>query len=649
MIIWLFDYITYPREGGFNLKKVNIHRRFLLLIVLGLSVNLVCSQTGTISNISVQPRTDGSGMVDVHFNLSGSADSYNILIEVSFDAGDTYTPIPTIYLSGDLQGISPGNRHVVWDGYGSFPNEFSTQTRIKIVATAADNGGGNGDDTEVVDVINPATGQIWMDRNLGASRAAISITDTEAYGDLYQWGRAADGHQIRTSGTTFALSSSDTPGHGDFILTSSSPLDWRSPQNDNLWHGVNGTNNPCPAGYRLPTEAEFNAERLSWSSNNVAGAFASPLKLPVTGRREPQSNGMIDLENKGFYWSSTVDVANSRSLLFRSGDAVMVSNHRALGSSVRCLKDSEPNTHTLNLNISPTGTGQVSGAGEYGEGMTVAITAIPNVNYQFVNWTGDTDHIADANASSTTLTMPAQNITLTANFAAENGSGNIQPGEGVTDIDGNFYPSVIIGNQEWMAENLRVTKYNNGDAIPTGLENSEWQTTANGAYAIYNNDNAMLEAYGKLYNWYAVVDARGLCPNGWHVPSDAEWTNLVDYMVAQGYPNEWNYPNGAANALKSCRQVSTPLGGDCDTAEHPRWNSHSTHYGTDEFGFSALPGGNRDRYGVFGSVGHYVNLWSSSESNSIYAWRWALGSNNGKLGRYSNNKEDGGSIRCLRD
>jgi hypothetical protein len=125
-----------------------------------------------------------------------------------------------------------------------------------------------------------------MDRNLGASRAATSSTDAEAYGDLYQWGRAADGHQKRTSGTTSTLSNSDTPGHGNFILAPNSPYDWRSPQNNNLWQGVNGTNNPCPAGYRLPTEAELNAERLSWSSNNAAGAFASPLKLPVAGYRD---------------------------------------------------------------------------------------------------------------------------------------------------------------------------------------------------------------------------------------------------------------------------------------------------------------------------------------------------------------------------
>jgi len=141
------------------------------------------------------------------------------------------------------------------------------------------------EETIVVDVTNPATGMTWMDRNLGASRAATSSTDSQAYGDLYQWGRASDGHEKRTSSTRGTLSSSDQPGHGDFITTSGSPYDWRSPQNDNLWQGVDGVNNPCPVGYRLPTDSEWDAERGSWSSNNSSGAYGSPLKLPVAGFR----------------------------------------------------------------------------------------------------------------------------------------------------------------------------------------------------------------------------------------------------------------------------------------------------------------------------------------------------------------------------
>jgi len=120
------------------------------------------------------------------------------------------------------------------------------------------------------EVQNPKTGKIWMDRNLGANEVATSITDAAAYGDLYQWGRAADGHQLRTSTTTSTLSTSDTPGNALFIISGGGggAQDWRTPANDNLWQGVNGINNPCPAGYRLPTYAELVSERSTWSSSD---------------------------------------------------------------------------------------------------------------------------------------------------------------------------------------------------------------------------------------------------------------------------------------------------------------------------------------------------------------------------------------------
>jgi uncharacterized protein (TIGR02145 family) len=191
--------------------------------------------------------------------------------------------------------------------------------------------------TAIVDVTNPTTGRIWMDRNLGASQVAISSTDANSYGDLYQWGRSSDGHQCRTSPTTSTLSSTDQPAHGDFILAPSSPFDWRSPQNTNLWQGVNGVNNPCPSGYRLPTEAELNAERLSWGSNNAIGAFASPLKLPVAGLRV--SNGLSFVGSSGYYWSSTVSGTDSHRLDFTSNGANLSVSVRAGGLSVRCLKD----------------------------------------------------------------------------------------------------------------------------------------------------------------------------------------------------------------------------------------------------------------------------------------------------------------------
>lgn len=188
------------------------------------------------------------------------------------------------------------------------------------------------------------TGRIWMDRNLGASRVATSSTDAASYGDLYQWGRGADGHQLRNSLTTTNLSSLDQPGNGNFIRATDLSYNWRNPQNSNLWQGVNGINNPCPNGYRLPTAAEWDEEQASWISRNASGAFASPLKLPMAGYRY-RTNGSLRLVGSGgFYWSSTVvgipSLPNSRKLTFNS--SIFESNdtyYRADGFSVRCIKD----------------------------------------------------------------------------------------------------------------------------------------------------------------------------------------------------------------------------------------------------------------------------------------------------------------------
>jgi uncharacterized protein (TIGR02145 family) len=193
--------------------------------------------------------------------------------------------------------------------------------------------------TAIVNVTNPITGRTWMDRNLGASQAATSSTDTAAYGDLYQWGRGADGHQCRNSATTSTLSNTDQPGHGNFIIVGVTPDDWRSPQNTNLWQGVNGVNNPCPSGYRLPTETELNNERTSWSNNSIVGAFASPLKLTMPGNRL-NNNGLLNNEGAaGTYWSSMISFNNSSELYILSNYADLGNAGRANGLSVRCIKD----------------------------------------------------------------------------------------------------------------------------------------------------------------------------------------------------------------------------------------------------------------------------------------------------------------------
>ena len=200
-----------------------------------------------------------------------------------------------------------------------------------------------GTPTEIVDVTNPITGKTWMDRNLGASQVATSSTDSLAYGDCYQWGRGVDGHQCRNSDTTSTRSSTDQPGHRDFITYGSWYYqqwhDWRSTQNDNLWQGVSGTNNPCQSGYRLPTKAEWEAEIATWVSDDASGAFASQLKLPLAGSRGSSWGEIYGVGSEGNYWSSTVDGTGSYLLYFGSSNAGIGYKFRASGLSVRCIKD----------------------------------------------------------------------------------------------------------------------------------------------------------------------------------------------------------------------------------------------------------------------------------------------------------------------
>lgn len=209
--------------------------------------------------------------------------------------------------------------------------------------------------TVIQDVVNPLTNRVWMDRNLGSNRVAISPTDAQAYGSLFQWGRRADGHQCFnrypgdgvTSSPNSAVGatvSTDTPPNNVFIRVNVAPNDWRSPQNNLLWQGLTGTNNPCPIGYRIPTDAEWNAERLSWvqapisSTNDANGAFNSPLKLSMGGFRRGNTGLINSLDVNGSYWSSTVNSTNARGLNFTPTTAGSNSFSRSQGFSVRCIK-----------------------------------------------------------------------------------------------------------------------------------------------------------------------------------------------------------------------------------------------------------------------------------------------------------------------
>ena len=188
------------------------------------------------------------------------------------------------------------------------------------------------------------TGKTWMDRNLGAFQVASSSTDAASYGDLYQWGRNSDGHQIRTSIIAGGPVASGSEG-SNFITNGGNSFnigrtDWLSTQDDTRWYGsTKGTEDPCPSGFRVPTEAEWQAELLFFDPRNAAGAYNSPLKLPVAGYRDGSNGALGNVGSHGYYWSSTVDRTWGRMLRIDSSSGRMYGGARFFGYSVRCIKE----------------------------------------------------------------------------------------------------------------------------------------------------------------------------------------------------------------------------------------------------------------------------------------------------------------------
>ena len=217
----------------------------------------------------------------------------------------------------------------------------------------------------------------------------------------------------------------------------------------------------------------------------------------------------------------------------------------------------------------------------------------------------------------------------------------------IYDVDSNVYNTVLIDMQCWTKENLKVTKYNDGTLITLNNTytstspdvSTVWQGYLTGAYSIYANESSTgpnATNYGYLYNWYAATDLRKLCPTGWHVPTDTEWTNLIQFID----------PTASANAEGTYQ--STSAGGKLKSIGTTFWISPNTD--ADNFrGFSALPGGFRLYDASFNGIGSSAYFWSATEYNSNNGWLRGLANVNGWVNRYVYTKSTGSSIRCLRD
>jgi uncharacterized protein (TIGR02145 family) len=210
-------------------------------------------------------------------------------------------------------------------------------------------------------------------------------------------------------------------------------------------------------------------------------------------------------------------------------------------------------------------------------------------------------------------------------------------GGGVTDVEGNSYQTIIINGQEWMSQNLTTSTYADGSQILNLTDSVSWVNTTEGAWAHYNNDPQMEIPFGKLYNWYTVADQRNVCPNGWHVPSDIEWKQLLNFLDPNA--NGGLATNTAGGLMKSTGTVEAGTG---------YWNQPNTG-ATNESGFSALPGGQRNDDHPFNFMGSFAYFWSSDvigQSNAIFYILFAMNAN---ALRSNFSKSFGMSVRCIKD
>jgi uncharacterized protein (TIGR02145 family) len=364
-------YAQAPEKIDFQAVIRNSHNQLVSNQPIGMRVSILQdSVSGTAVYVEThQPTTNTNGLVSIAIgagtvvsgtfaDIDWSDGPFYVKTEADPTGETSYTITGTSQLLSVPYALYAKTAQTLATGLSVSPNGdtlyLGLSSWVIVPGISAANGSpatgselcGSGS-TEIVDVTS-WTGMVWMDRNLGASQAATSSTDSASYGSLYQWGRGSDGHQCRNSAVVTTLSSSDQPGHGDFISGS----DWRNPTNDNLWQGVNGVNNPCPSGYRLPTAAEFDIEVGTWETTDIFGANEAPLKLPAAGYRQGEdfiwgsisilSGSIYNVGTYGWYWSSTIDDSgNPVQLYFAEDDAYTTAGGRTDGGSVRCIKEPE--------------------------------------------------------------------------------------------------------------------------------------------------------------------------------------------------------------------------------------------------------------------------------------------------------------------
>ena len=430
------------------------------------------------------------------------------------------------------------------------------------------------------------------------------------------------------------------------------------------WYTVSDSRNACPTGWHVPNETEWETLTTYLGGLSVA---AGPLKetcfthwgIPNTGATNSTGftalpGGYRDITwafssigDGGHYWSSTEINSNGawdRYLRSSTSDVDIhpVGFNKMLGFSVRCIQGEPPASLPALVSIdipcdvvtSTTATGGGNITSDGGSAITERGVCWSTASGPTIANSKTSDGPGSGTFAST-ITGLNEGVTYYVRAYATNNAGTAYGNEviiatiqttfpncgNVTDIDGNIYKTVTIGTQCWMAENLKTTTYRNGDVIPNV---TDLVGIGTGSYAWYNNDAATYKtAYGALYNWPSIADSRNLCPAGWHLPTDSEWTTLTTFLGGESV-----------------------AGGKLKEACFTHWVNPNTE-ATNSSGFTALPGGNYGYAGAYYAIGNVGGWWSTTESSATYAFRRSMFYNNSYLSRDTAVKYDGFSVRCV--
>jgi uncharacterized protein (TIGR02145 family) len=423
--------------------------------------------------------------------------------------------------------------------------------------------------------------------------------------------------------------------------------------------GTFSTINWSQGSYFLKTEIDVNGGSnytITGVTEFVSVPYAMNSKISEAVKTVANGANVGDMN----YWNGTTWVplsagAEGQTLTFCGGKPTWTIGGVCPGtiSTINC--GSATNNGTLTATIAANGVTSViyytGGNGGSHNGQVVTSSGVTGLTAtiqagNFANGAGSATYTITGTPSISgtatfTLNIGGKTCTLTRTIdALQQSSGINFTSIGVpiglfqanlTDIDGNIYKTVKIGTQFWMAENLKTTKYNDGTlVINVTTDNTQWVNNTTGAWSYYNNDVVNNAKYGKLYNWYSVSSTtngnKNVCPTGWHVPTDAEWTVLADYL------------GGANIAGGKIKEVGTT-----------DWISPNTD-ATNISLFTGLPGGARSGGGSFSSFASYGYMWSSTEGDmSTNAWARGISANNANLNSYFNSKRSGHSVRCLKD